>query len=64
MSHERKEVSNSGPITRFANPRLVACPHAILTTIARQGQIQLIPMKSYIDVFEITKNEMMDTLKA
>ena len=64
MSHEGKEVSDSGPIAQFANPRLVAGPHAILTTIAQQRQIQLILMKSNIDLFKIPENAMMNALEA
>lgn len=64
MSHEGKEVSDSGLIARFANPRLVAGPHAILTTIAQQRQIQLILTKSNIDLIKIPENAMMDALEA
>lgn len=64
MSHEGKEISDSGPIARFANPRLVAGPHAVLTTIAQQRQIQLILMESNIDLFKIPENATMNALEA
>lgn len=63
MSYKRKEVSDSEPIARFTNPRLVAGPHAVLTTIAQQRQIQLILMKSNIDLFKIPENAMMNALE-
>ena len=64
MSHKGKEFSNSGPIARFANPGLVAGPHTVLATIAQQRQIQLILMKSNIDLFKIPENAMMNALEA
>ena len=63
MSYKRKEVSDSEPNAGFTNPRLVAGPHAVLTTIAQQRQIQLILMKSNIDLFKIPENAMMNALE-
>ena len=64
MSHKRKEVSDSGPIARFTNPRIIASLHTVLATIAQQRQIQLILMKSNIDLFKIPENAMMNALEA